>query len=105
VFSRQDALEIRRKASTDTALLGRGVNTDEDEVGLLNPLVHIGGEEEIAASRLTHDLVEARLVDGKVEVRAVPSIYSRLIKIYDRDLDVGALECNDSARRSTCKQA
>lgn len=96
----QDSLEIRGKASTDTALLGGRVDTDEDKVGLEDALVDIGGEEEVATARLTDDVDETRLVDRKCEIGAVPSIDPSLVQVDDGDLNVGTLEGDDRAGRA-----
>ena len=96
-----DVLEIGGEAGTDTRLLGRGVDGNENEVGLANALVDIGGEEEVAAARLADDVLEAGLVDGEVEVGRVPRVDTRLVKVDDGDLDVGALEGDDGARRAS----
>ena len=90
-------LEISRETSTNTALLGGGVDTDEDQVGLLNALIDIGGEEEVAATGLSDNILESRLVDGKLEIRAVPGIDTSLVQIDNRDGDVGTLEGDDGA--------
>lgn len=96
----QDSLEIRGKASTDTALLGGRVDTDEDKVGLEDALVDIRGEEEVATARLTDDVDETGLIDRKCEIRAVPSIDPSLVQVDDGDLNVGALEGDDRASRA-----
>ena len=93
-----DVLEIGGKAGTDTRLLGRSVYGDEDEVCLTDALVDIGGEEEVASAGLADDVLEAGLVDGEVEVGRVPRVDTRLVKVDDGDLDVGALEGDDGAR-------
>ena len=95
-------LEVSGEACADTALLGRGVDTDEDELGLLDGLVDVGGEEEVAAAAGPDDLLETGLVDRELEVWAVPRVDTRLVQVDDGDLDLGALECNDGARRATC---
>ena len=101
----RDALEICGKASTDTALLRRGVYADEDEICLLNGLVDIRGEEQVAATADFDDIDETGLVDGEAKVVAVPRVDAGLVEIDDGDLDVGAFEGNDGARRATCASA
>ena len=101
----RDALEIGGEAGTDTRLLGRSVYGDEDEVCLTDALVNIGGEEEVAAAGLADDVLEAGLVDGEVEVGRVPRVDTRLVEVDDGDLDVGALQRDDRARRATLADA
>ena len=99
-----DVLEIGGEAGTDTRLLGGCVNRDEDEVCLTDTLVDIGGEEEVATAGFADDVLEAGLVDGEVEVGRVPRVDTRLVKVDDGDLDVGALEGDDGARRATWRE-
>lgn len=95
------SLEVRSETSTDTALLGRRVDTDEDKIGFEDALVDVGGEEEVATACLTDDVDETGLVDGKSKVIAVPGIDTGLVQVNDGDLDVRAFERDDSARRAT----
>ena len=64
----------------------------------MDVFVYVGREEEIAPASLADDVVEARLVNGKGKVRAVPGVDALLVEIDDGDLDVGALERDDGAR-------
>ena len=68
----------------------------------MNGLVDVGGEEQVAAAGGLDNLNEAWFVDRQVEVGAVPRVDTRLVQVDDGDLDLGALECNDGARRATC---
>ena len=95
----EDVLEVGGEASTDARLLGRGVDGDEDEVCLGDSLVNVGREEEVAAAGLLDNVNETGLVDGQLEVGRVPCINTRLVQVDDRNLDVGALERDDSAGR------
>lgn len=97
-------LKICSEASTNAALLRRRVDTDEDQIGLLDALVHVCGEEEVASAGLFDDVNETRLVDGEVIVGAVPRVDTRLVEIDDGDLDVGAFESDDGARRATWRK-
>lgn len=121
-----DGLEgghIGGAASTDTTVLGRGVDSDEDDIGSSNALGNGGGEEEVGGTGRdgqlvagvvdvaqdgglagtitgdTNNVVQARLVDGRV-VR-VPATDAVLVAVDDGDLDVGVLEGNDGSGRST----
>ena len=55
-------------------LLRGRVDTDEDKVGLLDGLVHVGGEGEVATAGLLDHLDESGLIDGELVVGAVPCI-------------------------------
>ena len=90
-----DSLEIRSKPSADARFLGGRIDRDENEVGVLDALIDVGGEEEVLPSRLADDVFEARFVDRKVKVRTVPSVDPGLVEVYDGHGDVRALECDD----------
>ena len=94
-------LEICSKASADTALLCGRIDTDEDEVSLLDALVDVGGKEEVAASAIAHDVLEARFVDRELEVGAVPGVDACLVEVDDGDRNLRALEGNNRTSRST----
>jgi hypothetical protein len=122
-----DSLEsshVGRAASTDTTVLCRGVDGDEDNVSLADGLADIGGEEQVAGSHpnlslvgvtlarveddaataiagYTDDVAEARLVDGRV--LRVPAADSSDVAVDDGHLDVRVLECDDSSGRATWK--
>ena len=49
------------------------------------------------------DIDETGFVNGQRIVAAVPSINPGLVEVDDRDLDVWALERDDSARRPACQ--
>ena len=91
------ALQVCAEACTDTALLRRRVNGDEDQVGLLDSLVDVRREEQVLAASGPHDIFEAGLVDGQVEARAVPRVDTRLVQVHNGDLDLGALQGDDGA--------
>ncbi len=97
----EDVLQISSETGSNTRLLGGSVHGHEDKVGLLNGLVDVRGEEEVAVPCLADDILETWLVDGELEVGAVPRIDSGLVEVDDGDLDVGAFEGNDSACRTT----
>lgn len=94
------SLEISCEACTNTALLGGGVDTDEDEVGLHDSLVDFSGEEQVATATFADDVFETRLVDGELEILVVPCIDTSLVEINDRDNDMGALQRNNGASRT-----
>ena len=91
------ALQVCAEACTDTALLRRRVNGDEDQVGLLDRLVNVRGEEEVLAAGRLHDIDQAGLVDWQLKVGAVPRVDTRLIEVDNGDLDLGALQGDDGA--------
>lgn len=103
-YGRIHSLEICRKTSTNTALLRGRVDADEDQVCLLDALVDVGREEEVASARLLDDVNEAGLIDGEAEIGAVPRVDTLLVEIDDGDLDVGAFEGDDGARRATWRK-
>lgn len=92
------APQVSGVASTDTRGLGGCIDGDEDEVGFDDGLVDVGAEEEVLASALLDDLVEARLVDGQSV--GVPLCNALRVHVDDGDLDVRALEGNDGASRA-----
>ena len=121
-----DGLESRHvggTASTDTALLGGGVDGDEDHVSLGDVSSDVGREEEVALAaghgdlailgrRLareagitaavagdTHNVVHARLVNGRVA--GVPAADAHRVAVDDGDLDVWVLVGDDSGSRTT----
>lgn len=96
-----DPLQVGCKTGADAALFGGRVDTDKDEICLLNALVDVGREMEISAPRPTNDVFQAGLVNGKTIVGAVPSIYAGLIEVNDGDLDIGTFESNNGTRRSS----
>lgn len=115
-------------AGTNTAFLGGGVDSHEDDVGLGDVAGDVSAEEEVGLSSsnrglalLRDDLVaglarnvgvaaaitgnadnvvQARLVDGRVA--GVPSADSGHVSVHNGDLDVRVLEGNDCGGRATC---
>ena len=99
------SLQISSKPRADAALLRGRVDRDEEEVGLQYGGVDVGGEEEVAAAAAANDILKAGLVDGEIEVGTVPRVDTRLVEVDDGDLDVGALQRDDRARRATLADA
>ena len=95
-------LEIGSETCSNATLLGGRVDADEDEVGVLDAFVHIGGEEEIAVAGLADDIFEIGLIYWKFEFRVVPSVDAVLIKVDYGDLNVRTFESNDGAGRTAC---
>ena len=62
--------QVRGLARSEAAGLGRGVDGDEDDVGLSDVFLDVGAEEEVFSAALFDDVVETWLVDG--ELVAVP---------------------------------
>mmetsp|Transcript_26117 Transcript_26117/g.61216 ORF Transcript_26117/g.61216 Transcript_26117/m.61216 type:complete len:500 (+) Transcript_26117:98-1597(+) len=86
-------LDVGRAARADTLGLGRGVDRDEDDVGLCDGLVDGGREEHVLAAHRLHDLEESRLEDG--EVVRVPGTDLLLGNVHHSHLDVRAVGGND----------
>lgn len=95
------ALEISGKTGADARLLGGRVDGDKDKIGFLDSGVDIGGEEEVAAARLTDNVDEARFVYGEAEIGRVPGVDTGLVEIDNGDVDVRALEGDDRAGWAT----
>jgi hypothetical protein len=95
------SLEICGKPSTNTGFLGWGVDGHEDEIRLENSLVDVGREKQVSSPRLTNDVLQSRLIDRQLEVRAIPSINTGLVQIDNGDLDVRAFEGDDGACGTT----
>lgn len=96
-------LEVSSKTGTNTSFLGRRVDRDEDEVSLLDAFIHIGREKQITATRLSYDFLQSGFIDWEGKVGAVPSINTLLVEVNNRYLDIGALQRDDRASRSSCK--
>ena len=121
---------ISGAASTNSTVLGRGIDGDKDDIGLANAGSNISAEEEVShtlgnlglalitgggfasGSRLvgeggfsgavTSDTDDV-VQTGLVDGRMlrVPSSNSGLVSVNDCNLDVGVLECNDGSRGTT----
>lgn len=89
---RNGLLKVRSKASTDARLFGGGVDGYEDEVGLLDALVDVGGEEQVLAPRLAHYILQARFIDRECKICRVPRIDAPLIEVDNSDLDMRAFQ-------------
>jgi hypothetical protein len=96
------SLEIRSKASAYPRLLGGCIDRDENEVGVLDTLIDVGGEEEVPPSRLADNVFEPGFVDGKVIVGTVPGVDTSLVEVYNGHCDVRALERYHGTSRSSC---
>lgn len=96
-----NVLEVGSKTSTNATLFGRRVDADEDEVCFLDSFVDISRKEEVASTALADDILEARLVNGKVEILAIPGVDTALVEIDNVHDDIGTLQCNNSTSRST----
>mmetsp|Transcript_2340 Transcript_2340/g.7011 ORF Transcript_2340/g.7011 Transcript_2340/m.7011 type:complete len:206 (-) Transcript_2340:79-696(-) len=90
--------EVSCASGADAILLRWRIHSDEDDVGLLDCLVHLGSEEQVLSSALLDDLVEARLVDWQA-VR-VPRGDSGLRDVHNGHGRVRALLRNLGHRRS-----
>lgn len=90
--SQLDVVQVGGETSTETRLLGRSVDRDEDQVGLGDTLVDLGREEQVPTPASLDDVDETGLVNGEVEVGVVPGVDSGLVDVNDGDLDVRTLE-------------
>mmetsp|Transcript_19343 Transcript_19343/g.37929 ORF Transcript_19343/g.37929 Transcript_19343/m.37929 type:complete len:481 (-) Transcript_19343:69-1511(-) len=81
--------DVSSTSSTDTASLGRRVDTDKDNVGLCNGTINVGGEEEVLVAALEDELIETRFVDR--EFVRVPGSNLLLADIHNGHSDVVAL--------------
>src|SRR4029453_17345554 len=61
-----DVGQIGGAPGTDAVRLGRGVNTDEDDVRLADSPVDVSREEQIPAPGRHNDLVESGFINGKL---------------------------------------
>lgn len=108
-------------ASTSTAVLGGGVNRNEDNVGLTNVARDLRGEDQVGRARgdrlllgivdralaraitgNAHNVGQARLVDGRVA--GVPAADTDWVSVDNDDADMGVLEGNHSSSRATYMQ-
>ena len=79
-------LDVGGTSGADALRLGRGVDGDEDDVGLVDLVVDVGREEQVATAALLNDLGQTGLVDGQIV--AVPGIDLLLGKIHDANTDL-----------------
>lgn len=91
--------KVGSHTSAHTRLLGGSVDRDEDEVSLLDGGINVSGEEQVLATAIKDNLLEARLIDW--ELVRVPSSNAGRVYVNDGDLDVVALVGDDSAGRTT----
>lgn len=87
--------DVRGTAGSDALGLGRGVDGDENDVGIVNLGVNVGREKQVATAALLNDLGQTGLIDGQIV--AVPGIDLLLGKVHDADTDL-------SLRNSSAKQ-
>ena len=59
-----NALEVGCVASTYARLLCRGVDADENEIGLLDRLLYVGRKEEVTATCFLDYIDKTRFVNG-----------------------------------------
>lgn len=125
-----ESSHVSSAASTNTTVLGGGVDGDEDNVGLADVLGNVGGEEQVGLALSNGDLaivssralvVGSRLIGdggstatvtgdtddivqtGLVDGRVlgVPAADASDVSVNDGDLDVGVLESDDSGGGTT----
>lgn len=66
--------------------------------------VYARGEKEVATTGHLDDVDKTRFVYGQSVVGAIPSINSSLVEVDDGNLDMWALQRNDSTGRATCEK-
>src|SRR5690606_1230740 len=68
-----DVFQVGRHTFPLAVGLGGGIDRDENHIGCGDGCIHIGGEEQVAATGLGHHGVQPRLVDRQLgEVLIVP---------------------------------
>ena len=96
-----DALEIGGEARANSTFLGWGIDTDEDQISLIDSTVDFCCKEQILPPRGTDDVLEAWLIDRQPKIGAVPCIDTCLVQVNNRDLDMRAFQCYHGTSRST----
>lgn len=83
-------LQVCGETGSHTTFFRGRVDTDKNEVRLLDRLVNITREEEVASPRLADNVFKTRLINGQRKVRAIPCVYASLINVDNGNSDVGA---------------
>lgn len=118
-----ESAQIGGVASSETIGLGRRVDANEDNVGLTNAALNVGGENKVglagaeleglanggeeggrlvgAIAGNANNLREAGLVNGKV--RRVPRSNAVGVEVDDVDSQVGVVESYQSSSWATCE--
>jgi hypothetical protein len=60
-----DVLQVSRTTFAIATHFGRRVDGDENELGLMNGALHVGGEEEVSSATFSHHFVQSRLWNGE----------------------------------------
>lgn len=97
-------LQVCGETGSHTTLFRGRVDTDKNEVRLLDRLVNITREEEVASPRLADNVLKTGLINGQRKVRAIPCVYASLINVDNGNSDVGAFQGDDGACWTTCAQ-
>ncbi len=84
-----DEAQVGGLVRADAEGLGRCVDADEDDVGVVDALLDRGGEEQVPPACLTHQFIETGLVDGQF-IR-VPGRDAVCVEVHHINADVGAL--------------
>ena len=98
---RLPVLEIGCAARPPPEHLRRRVDADEDDVARSDAALDIRREEEVPATHLPDDVLQARFVDRKIVAGRVPGVDTHRIDVDDMDAAPGVLQRNDSHRRAT----
>ena len=88
--NRLDEPQVGRAAGADAVGLGRRVDGHKYDVGRLDRAFHVSGKTEIPTAGLTHDLVEARFVDGQPV--GIPGGDARRVHVDHPHLDLRRLK-------------
>lgn len=98
------SLQVSCIPCAHSALLGRRVHTDEDQISLLDGRVHISAEEEVPSPAFFDHVAQTRFKDGQAGEIArlwvwirVPRLDSVWVDINDSYLDVRTAGSDDGA--------
>lgn len=107
-LSELHSLKICRKALAHTRRLCRRIDTDKDEICLLDAAIHFGGKEQVPSPALLDNGSQAGFVHWQVEELAccriwvaIPCSNASGINVDNRDCDIGTIERDDGAGRAT----
>jgi hypothetical protein len=91
--------KVSSHTSTHTRFLGGSVDRDKDKISLLDGTIDISSEEQILVTTFKDNLIQTRLVDGKLV--GIPSVNTGLVQVDNGDLDVVTLVSDDGTSWAT----